>query len=416
MSRSERGARGAAAVALACLALACGGAPAAPSLVVVTLDTLRRDHVGAYGDRRGLTPFLDGVAAQGLVHDSAWTSMPTTGPAHVSLFTGLAPSAHGSRANAQPMATELADASSPARLRAAGYATAAFVTVSLAGPRATGLRGFEIYDAPETRRSAVEAVRAALAWLEVERRRPVLLWVHLYEPHAPYGAPDEKGAGFVDARLHGWVEPGRYDARAARDAMASRYARGVRAADAALGELLTGVRAQLAEALIAIASDHGESLDEHLADRGWGYDHGEFLDPEGVRIALVLAGPGVVRGRSPGTVSISDLHATLLRSAGLPDGASARDLRVPSAAVRAVAIERRAFVAAPRAAVAAHAAAAAQGDDLVIVGADGALTSGARAPEALVAAARGALPSEGAAAPALDDATRARLRQLGYTE
>jgi arylsulfatase A-like enzyme len=403
------------AAAVALLALACQREAERPDLVVITLDTLRRDHVGAYGDARGLTPSLDALAAEGLVHDAAYTSMPTTGPAHVSLFTGRLPSQHGSRANGQPMILTN-EPSSPERLRSAGYATAAFVSVSLAGPQATGLRGFEIYDAPAALRSGAATVHAALAWLEVERRRPLLLWLHLYEPHAPYGAPEEKGAGFVDPAEHGFVARDRFDAPDARAAMAERYARGVRAADAALGDLLAGMRAQLGAPLILVASDHGESLDEHLASRGWGYDHGEFLDPESVRIALIASGPGVVRGRSAGTASIADVHATLLASAGLATESGARDLRHASAVARRVRIERRAFRERPPAAVAAHAAAAAEGAALVVVGEDGAPAAGAPASAALLALARRALPNGSVPPPPLDDEARARLRQLGYAE
>ena len=88
--------RGCRAWCLAALILtACNEAPRAPSVLLVTLDTLRRDHVGAYGSDAGLTPNLDALAAEGLVHDAAYTTMPTTGPAHLSLFTGLHPSEHG---------------------------------------------------------------------------------------------------------------------------------------------------------------------------------------------------------------------------------------------------------------------------------------------------------------------------------
>jgi hypothetical protein len=300
-------------------------------------------------------------------------------------------------------------------VRDAGYATAAFVSVSLAGPQATGLRGFEIYDAPPALRSGAATVHAALAWLEVERRRPLLLWLHLYEPHAPYGAPEEKGAGFVDPAEHGFVARDRFDAPEERVAMAERYARGVRAADAALSELLAGVRAQLDAPLILVASDHGESLDEHLASRGWGYDHGEFLDPESVRIALIASGPGVTRGRSAGTASIADLHATLLASAGLDTESGSRDLRHASAVARRIRIERRAFRERPAAAVAAHAAAAAEGATLV-VGENGAPAAGSPASGALLELARHALPNESVPPPPLDDELRSRLRQLGYAE
>ena len=78
-----------------------------PSILLVTLDTVRRDHVGSYGAESGLTPSLDALASGGLVHDAAYTTMPTTGPAHVSLFTGLYPSDHGVRRNGDPLSERI---------------------------------------------------------------------------------------------------------------------------------------------------------------------------------------------------------------------------------------------------------------------------------------------------------------------
>ena len=129
--------------------LSCGpDRSSLPSIVVVTLDTVRCDHLGLYGDARGLSPHLDALAQQGLVYERAFTTMPTTGPAHLSLFTGLYPSEHGGLANGEPLASELRGRSLALQLQQQGYATAAFVTTLLLQPRATGLQGFEIYDGP----------------------------------------------------------------------------------------------------------------------------------------------------------------------------------------------------------------------------------------------------------------------------
>ena len=199
------GARGVlAAVALALVA--CGEAPT--SIVLVTLDTVRCDHLGLYGGAPELSPHLDALGARGLVHETAYTTMPTTGPAHLSIFTGLYPSEHGSLANAEPVGSEHRPRQLARRLRDRGYATAAFVTSPLLQPRATGLVGFEIYDTPRGMlRPGEDAVRAALAWLDAERRRPVFLWVHLFDAHSPYGSADEKGRSFpVEPGRYGWVD------------------------------------------------------------------------------------------------------------------------------------------------------------------------------------------------------------------
>jgi len=408
-------------------ALSCG-APEAdrrPDLVLVTLDTLRRDHVGAYGGRPGLTPHLDALAARGLLHEAAYTTMPTTGPAHLSLFSGLQPLEHGARRNGDPLPREVQGRDLAARLGAAGYTTAAFVTSVLLGPAETGLRGFQIYDTPRhALRSGEAAVEQALAWLEAEARRPVFLWVHLYDAHAPYGSPEEKERHLpVDPALHGFVEAARYQASDARRAMNERYARGVAAADAALGRLLAGARQRLAgEPLVVVAADHGESLDERLAERGYAYDHGKYLDPECVAIPLVLAGPGVAPGRSAGAVSIRDLYTALLGAAGLPDAEAdaeeRRDPRRPVLERRLLRIERRPLGAEVAPGALAHAAAATDGVALAIVAADGSAIGDEPAAPDLLAAARRHAALLAAAAPvrALRPETLEALRSLGYLD
>lgn len=409
-------------VAVAVVLLGCGAGEApAPDILLVTLDTLRRDHVGAYGSDTALTPELDAFAAGALLHESALTTMPTTAPAHASLFTGLLPSEHGVLRNGQGLSRRGASRELAPELADAGYVTAAFVTSGIMSPRATGLRGFETYDAPKgVLRHGADAVEAALAWLDAEPRRPVFLWVHLYDPHAPYGSADEKRVSIpLPSGAYGWVDVDRY-ADTERRAMAERYARGVRSADTAFGELLRGARQRLGDtAFVVVASDHGESLDERLRERGFGYDHGEFLDPESVEIVLMLSGPGVPAGRSTGAVSLRDLYGTLRAIAGtaLPS-AVPRDLRRADATPRFVAVQRRLFSVTPAAAVRRHAAAASDGEHLVIVGENGAPTHvPAGAPAELVELARSRLPERTTLPSAeVDAVTREALESLGYAE
>ena len=179
----EKIARYRAAAWLACaVALGCG--PPAEhgqtNIVLITLDTLRADYVGAYAPSGSFTPALDALAAQGLVHENAYTTMPLTGPAHLSLFTGLYPSEHGARANGRALPLSALPHNLVPRLADAGYATAAFVTSTLLDYRHTGLNGFEVYGTPSggdnskvnyTQRGD-KVVDAALAWLAREKRRP----------------------------------------------------------------------------------------------------------------------------------------------------------------------------------------------------------------------------------------------------
>lgn len=406
-------------VFLVLIAIGCTGEPP-PSVLVVTLDTLRRDHVGAYGDSRGLTPHLDALAAEGIVHDAAYTTMPTTSPAHASLFTGLLPSEHGVRRNGDPLAPEKSKLELGTRLQRSGWATAAIVTTRLLAPSVTGLRGFEVYDAPQgVLRHGADAVAAALAWLDVEQRRPVLLWVQIYDPHAPYGTADEKRASFpVDPGRYGWVDAGHYaDPHHLRE-MEARYARGVRSADEALGALVAGFRARVGSPpLIVVTADHGEILGERLDETGFAFDHGELLDTNSVAIPLVLAGPGVETGRSPAAVSIRDLHGTVLAHAGLDRGGPVRDVRRRSENRRIVSVERRQFLA-PRALVRAQLAAATDGESLAVVGDDGTLNAGSDAADDVIAAARAVAARSPDAVPTreLDPDVRRALRELGYAE
>lgn len=418
------GARGALAAAALAL-LACGEPP--PSIVLATLDTVRCDHLGLYGGPPELSPHLDALGARGLVHQAAYTTMPTTGPAHLSIFTGLYPSEHGSLANAEPISSEHRPRELARRLRDRGYATAAFVTSPLLQPRATGLVGFEIYDTPRGHlRPGEDAVRAALAWLDAEQRRPVFLWIHLYDAHSPYGSADQKGRSFpVEPGRYGWVDRGIYADPAERARAEQRYARGVRDADAALGRLLDGLAERIEPPpLVVVAGDHGEALAELLETRGYAYDHGEFLDPEVVCVPLVVAGPGVTPGRSSGAVSLRDVYPTLLGAAGLLPAESGdeerRDLRTASAGRRIVAVERRRVSPAVRAAVRAHGAAAFDGTGGVIVG-EQSIPPSEGADPAEIELFQAALRRYQAAArstgrPAVDPALADALRNLGYAD
>jgi arylsulfatase A-like enzyme len=412
-------------MSIATLSALLGCGPPQTSILLVTLDTFRRDHSGVYGGHEGLTPHLDALSAEGLTHTSAYTTMPTTGPAHLSIFTGLLPSEHGARSNGETLDPQWMNREVGLRLRRAGYATAAFVTSQMVAPGATGLRGFEIYDAPRgALRPGASVVESALAWLAVEKRRPIFLWVHLYDPHAPYGDEDEKRRSFpVKRKDYGWVASERYATPDARAEMARRYARGVAAADAALGALVAGVRAIAEPLLVIVTADHGESLDEHLVSRGFAYDHGKFLDVETVTVPMVLAGAGVIPGRSEGAASIRDLYTVILEAAGIPDehapAEGRRDLRRPDADRRVVRIERRRFVSAVRDEVREHASAGADGNALVVVSETGEHSAGPATADLLGAARISVADSDGTDAEAresIDPETRRALEELGYVE
>jgi len=299
------------------LTTGCGGGqgsvPSPDRVVLVTIDTLRADHVGSYGAKRAHTPNFDTVAATGVRFENAIAPTPLTLPSHASLMTACDPPAHGVRHNAT---YRLGDGipTLAEHLRSAGFATAAFVGAFVLDGRFGLDRGFDVYDdRMEGRRSAQvgfaertadEVVDAALRWLQGAPPR-FFLWVHFYDPHAGYAPPP----GFASA-------------------FASHlYAGEIAFVDAQLGRLLGEIEGRwpAGRTLVAVTSDHGESLGEHGEET-----HSYSIYDATQRVPLVLRGPGLPGGRVvPSQVRLVDVAPTLLAAAGaapLP-GVDGRDLR-----------------------------------------------------------------------------------------
>jgi choline-sulfatase len=309
------GAHPAVLLALGLAALGCpAGAPPAPQrILLVTIDTLRADHLGSYGAPNAHTPHLDELARSGVRFDAALSPVPLTLPAHTSLMTAVDPPRHGVRHNSVHRLGEdlptLAE-----RLRGAGYATAAFVGALVLERRFGLARGFDVYDdrtegrvsgsTGYAERTADRVVDAALEWLERAPPR-FFLWLHFYDPHADYRPPP----GFASAF------PG------------DLYSGEIAFVDAELGRLLDGLRARFGadELLVAVTSDHGEALGDHGEPT-----HAYTLYESTQHVPLLLAGAGLPRGVvSEQVVSLVDVAPTLLALAGaepLPD-VDGRDLR-----------------------------------------------------------------------------------------
>jgi arylsulfatase A-like enzyme/Tfp pilus assembly protein PilF len=276
-----------------------------PSLILLTLDTTRADHVGRQALHPGLTPHLDALAARGLRYAKALSPAPLTLPAHCSLLTGLDPPGHGVRDNG----TAALDARVPTLakvLSGHGYATAAFVSSRVLDRRFGLDRGFDTYDDrmaaerigeygyPE--RDAEAVTTAALAWAARRPRgRPYFLWVHYYDPHAPYAAPGESTTA----------------------SPAARYAAEIAYMDREIGRLLQALAADGSEPLVAAVGDHGEMLGEH-GEAG----HGIFLYGGSLEVPMIISGPGVPPGTVwPGIVGTRALPSTLLKLLGLAEDA-----------------------------------------------------------------------------------------------
>ncbi|HVH05492.1 MAG TPA: sulfatase, partial [Myxococcota bacterium] len=368
----------------------CGGPP---DIVLVTISSLRRDHVGAYGWKLpgdSPTPHLDALAARARVFDGATTTMPVPTAAQASIMTGLPAAQHGVVSNGQRVTEAMAaERGLPGQLAAAGYRVAAFVSTNAFGDR-LGLGAFDPWDAkPKGWRRGADAVEHALAWLDRTahgEKRPVFVWIQIQDVHAPYGGSAVREAGGrYDAKSYGFVDRARYKDKRARIEMTKRYAAGVREADAALGDLLDGLAKLGRDPLIFVAADHGEFMAEPLDRIGFAYGHGLLLGPEVAWIPLVAAGPGVEPGRVAGAASLTDLYTTILEAAGVGDPRAALEMRadllrdLPAdrvvhtarRAVRAAQLAKRGASPAAIRAIAARAVAVTDGTSLVLVGEDG---------------------------------------------
>ena len=246
-------------------------------MLLVTIDTLRADRVGAYGHKTARTPTLDALAARGARFADATANATLTHPSHSAIMTGRYPGAFGIRLNG--MTPLPADAITLAeRFKAAGYATGA-VVASVILDEAYGLaQGFDTYDdristttgaggdvaLSTLQRRAGEVTDRALGWLK-GRSGKWFLWVHYYDPHLPYDAPNMGSDPIFRNRP--------YDAEVAY-------------VDQQLGRLLRAVNP--ASTLVAVTSDHGEALGDH----GEG-DHGYFLYDSTLHVPLIMAGPGI---------------------------------------------------------------------------------------------------------------------------
>ena len=259
----------------------CTAAPPAtrPDIFLITIDTLRADHVHCYGYDKIKTPTLDGLAHDGVLFAQAFTPSPITNTSHASILTGLFPSSHGVTDFAVPLRS--ADATVAELLKRQGYHTDAFIGAVILDSKtlAPGLdRGFDYYDnfpehAPtnsrwgRVERRGMEVVQHAQLWLTKHPAGPHFMWVHLYDPHDPYEPPAPYAQTYKD-RL--------YDGEIAY-------------ADFALGHFIAYLKQseRYRKSIIAVVGDHGEGLGEHNEDT-----HGIFLYDSTTHVPLIVKLPG----------------------------------------------------------------------------------------------------------------------------
>ncbi len=285
-----------------------------PSVVVITVDAMRADHLGSYGYSKSTSPNIDRLMSQGLRFERAWTPEPLTGPAMCSMVTGLEPHDHAATRNGLRMKSGLN--SLPKILADNGWKTAAFVgTWTLKnnltllgehfetyGERLERKRWFGILNSEAT---CEDVTDDALDWLGEERKKgpekPFFLWVHYIEPHAPYRFHKDYAdrIGVNDDQL---TKIDRYDTEIA-------------AVDESIARLLAGVRQAVddKDLLVVLTADHGESLGEH---NYWG--HGRYLYEPSLRVPLGISWNGVIpAGTVSSQATLLDLMPTLLELVGV---------------------------------------------------------------------------------------------------
>ncbi len=312
--RNRRCGPAAAAVLAAGFILATAGpisAAGKPNILLITIDTLRADHLGCYGYTNVRTPAIDAMAARGVLFNKAFAHTPSTLPSHTNILLGLTPNAHGVHDNSNFIVRD--DFLTMAEwLKAQGYVTGAFVGAFPLDSRFGLTQGFDVYDdnygsqGPTdmifVERKANVVVGNALEWLR-GRTGPWFLWVHCFDPHQPYEPPEPFKSRFPDRPYDGEIS----------------------FVDSALEKVLAYLKGSGLEGRTAVilTADHGESLGEHGEST-----HGYFAYNASLHVPLLLAFPGMGPRRVDGSVSHIDIFPTLCDFLGetAPKGLQGRSL------------------------------------------------------------------------------------------
>ena len=256
--------------------------PQPMNVVLITLDTVRADHLHCYGDNKIKTPVIDALARDGVQFERAVTQTPLTGPSHASIFTGENPNVHHVR-DTGGFALQASSVTLATTLHRSGWDTAGFISAAVLSRQFGFNQGFATYDdqIPEVvnkntgelaaARPANVTVDHAVRWLDQQSDKPFFVWLHLYDAHQPYNPPAQFRRQYPN-------DP--YDAEIAFE-------------DHELGRFLDVVRKKspAGKTLILLLSDHGEGLGQHGED-----GHGIFLYDSTVRIAWIMDGPGIPAG------------------------------------------------------------------------------------------------------------------------
>lgn len=297
-----------------------------PTVILITVDTLRADRLGAYGYAPARTPNIDALADSGVTFTQATTPFPRTTPAIASLFTGLRPEVHGSREVQQPI--------EHGRLMAEFFAAKGWDTIGVSSNNSAGSRvglglGFRLLDEELNIAPASFITERALERVsQADFGRPLFLWVHYIDPHWPYAPPSAwvpEGVGeacaAAAARIPRGLLFGNFNGEAERiqQDCSRLYDAEIAFVDWQVGLLLAGLRdlgRVGVNSLIVFTSDHGENLGED----GLYFEHGPSASDASIRVPLIFAGRGIRQGgRDPGVARLEDVLPTILDYQGWSD-------------------------------------------------------------------------------------------------
>jgi len=295
-----------------------GPYPGAP-VVLISIDTLRADHLPVYGYSAVATPAIDALARDGVVFDNAYSAIPLTLPSHSTMLTGLLPPNHGVRDNTGYTLDTKRHPDLPLLLKAAGYATGGFVSTFVLRPDTGIAAGFDAYDGvleydkgaslDTAQRTGAETRKVATAWLRAHAQAPFFIFFHLYEPHTPWTPPEPFKSRYPEMPYDGEIA----------------------SADAEVGAFLDELKSLgvYERALILLVGDHGEGLGEH----GEGH-HGVMLYRSTLHVPIIVKLPNEARAgtRVADPVGLADVAPTVVSLAGLESDAKfdGRSLFAPS--------------------------------------------------------------------------------------
>jgi arylsulfatase A-like enzyme len=289
---------------VACQRFSIGQPSKATPVILISIDTLRSDHLPAYGYKGIETPNIDALRGDSILYSKAYSHVPLTLPSHVSILTGMLPADHGVRDN---VGYRLSDSVPTLQqlLKKNGYASGAAVSAFVLR-RETGIaRGFDFFDDDvrplngesiigRVQRDGGDTLKAALKWLDAQDKRPFFLFLHLYDPHTPYTPPEPFFSRYQD----------HYDGEIAYS-------------DSVVGDLIADLkrRGVYDDALIILLSDHGEGLNEHGEE-----EHGLLLYREDLQVPLIVKLPQQrKKGATVETpVQLVDVFPTILDRTATP--------------------------------------------------------------------------------------------------